>query len=80
MKLKFKGQSYLANNTKVETVDTEYTACFRGQKYQIRVPVIPENSEKCQISASIRKYRGINYIVERRAFPEQPNDREVCYR
>ena len=79
MKLQFKGQTYLAANTKVETVPTEHTACFRGQKYQIRVPVMLHNSEKCQLSASIRKYRGINYIAGRRAFPDLPNNREVCY-
>ena len=79
MKLQFKGQTYLAADTKVETVSTEYTACFRGQKYQIRVPVMLHDSNKCQLSASIRKYRGISYIAGRRAFPNSSSDREVCY-
>ena len=80
MKLQFKGQTYLATNSQVATVDTEYTARYRGQEYQIRVPVMPENVERCQLSASIRKYRGVNYIVERKVAPDSPNERQVCYR
>lgn len=79
MKLQFRGQTYFTTDTEVKTVPTEHTACFRGQKYQIRVPVMPDNSQKSQISASIRKYRGVNYIVEHRTFPNSPS-REVCYR
>ena len=79
MKLQFKGQTYFKANTQVQTVSTDRTACFRGQKYQIRVPVLPNNPE-CQLSASIRKYRGISYIVGRRELPDLPESRQVCYR
>lgn len=76
MKLQFKGQSYFTINTQVKTAYTEHNACFRGQKYQIRTPVMLDN-EKCQLSASIRKYRGISYIVGNRAFSDSFGDREV---
>ena len=43
MKLSFLGQAYSTNNAQIETVVSEYTARFLGQRYTIRVhsqPVI----------------------------------------
>ena len=72
MKLQFKGQTYFTANSQVKTVSTENTACFRGQKYQIRIPVTsPQNCYEHQLSASVRKYRGVSYIVARQ-FPHRP--------
>lgn len=80
MELQFRGQSYFTPNNRVETVATEHTACYRGQKYQVRVPVMPNTTEEYQLKASIRKYRGIVYIVERKELPDLPHERQVCYR
>lgn len=79
MELKFKGQTYLTSNNQVKTVATKHTACYRGQRYQIRVPIMPNTSEEYQLKASMRKYRGIDYIVEHRELPNPPQERQVCY-
>ena len=80
MQLRFKGQTYTVGDRQIKTVATEHTACFRGQKYQIRTPVIPvSNDRQYQLSARVGKYRGVWYIVERQILnrPEQP---EIYYR
>ena len=56
MKLQFLGQTYSANNNKVETTATEYTACFLGRRYTVRRPIQNVNS-----SLGVRKYRGVVY-------------------
>ena len=80
MQLRFKGQTYTAGNSQIQTVATEHTACFRGQKYQIRTPVVPVSHDRqYQLSARIGKYRGVCYIVERQ-LPNTPEQPEACYR
>ena len=61
MELRFMGQAYTTANRRVATVATEQTASFKGQKYQIRVPV---QSIKSQPNREARKYRGVTYTVE----------------
>lgn len=79
MQLRFNGQTYTAGESQIKTVATEHTACFRGQKYQIRTPVVSVSSDRqYQLSASIRKYRGVGYIVERQ-IPNTPEQPEICY-
>ena len=60
MELRFMGRTYFASSTKVQTVASEQTACFKGQRYNLRVPVqtSPQRS-----NTSIRKYRGVAYTV-----------------
>ena len=59
MQLRFMGQTYSANHNGVETVATEQTASFKGQKYQVRVPVQTFRSQPQQL----RKYRGVTYVI-----------------
>ena len=60
MQLRFMGQAYTTADSKgVETVVTQQTACFKGQKYQLRVPVRTLKSQQQQL----RKYRGVTYAV-----------------
>ena len=61
MQLRFMGQTYTTANNRVQTVATQQTAIFKGQKYQIRVPV---PSAKSQLNTQVRKYRGVTYTVE----------------
>lgn len=65
MKLRFMGQVYSASNTKVLTVATEQTASFKGQKYQIRVPV---QTVEPKSHTEVRKYRGVTYTVKPKAY------------
>ena len=56
MQLHFLGQAYSAKNNQVETVKTENTARFLGQKY------IPRRSvQSFNPKLGLRKYRGIAY-------------------
>ena len=59
MQLRFLGQTYSANSQEVTTVATQQTACFKGQKYQLRVPVQTVQSQPPQL----KKYRGVTYAV-----------------
>ena len=61
MKLCFLGQTYFVSNNMVDTVETENTACFRGQRYALRRPVQSFNLES---RPSIRIYRGVVYGAE----------------
>ena len=60
MELRFLGQTYTTANNKVPTVATQQTASFKGQKYQVRVPV---STAKPQVNTEVRKYRGVTYAV-----------------
>lgn len=60
MELRFMGQVYSASKSRVRTIATEQTACFKGQKYQIRVPVQTVQSID---NAGIKKYRGVAYSL-----------------
>ena len=59
MKLRFLGQAYSTSNNQVETIPSDYTACFLGQRYTLRRPI---QTFKSQLG--IRKYRGIVYGVK----------------
>ena len=61
MELRSMGQTYTTANNRVETVATKQTASFKGQKYQVRVPV---QTAKFQLNSEVRKYRGVTYTVE----------------
>ncbi len=69
MQLRFLGQTYSADNNQVETTASEYTARFRGQSYTIPIPtqIVKSQLSKPQLSVSVRKYRGVYYIVETKA-------------
>lgn len=61
MELRFLGQSYSASSIRINTVVSEQTACFKGQRYNLRVPVPKTQSDR---HSSMRKYRGVTYTVE----------------
>lgn len=59
MKLRFLGQAYSASNHQVESIASDYTARFLGQRYTIRRPI---QTFKPQLG--IKKYRGVFYGAE----------------
>ena len=59
MQLRFRGQTYTTDNNLVQTRATEQTATFKGQKYQVRVPVSATSGSNTEV----RKYRGVTYTV-----------------
>ena len=65
MQLRFMGQTYSASNAKVATVASEQTASFKGQKYQIRVPL---QTAKSRLNTEKRKYRGVTYTVKSQGY------------
>ena len=80
MKLRFLGQTYTRSQVHLETISSDYIACFRGQNYYLRVPVMNNKARnKISSSASIRKYRGVSYIVERKN-PLLPEPQEFAVR
>ena len=60
MELRFMGQVYYASNNRVQTIAGKQTANFKGQKYQVRVPVQTVSSAD---DAGIKKYRGVAYSL-----------------
>ena len=56
MKLRFLGQAYFSQQNQMETLPSEHTARFLGQKYVLRRPVSAAQSQ-----LGIRKYRGVFY-------------------
>ena len=65
MKLRFLGQVYSQLQQNVLTIASKNTACFRGKKYNLRVPVENEQrSPESQMSVVVYKYRGVSYVVE----------------
>ena len=82
MKLRFLGQTYFPSR-QIPTVASGDKACYRGQQYNRRLPVVNINTqpvESAQVSAIVYKYRGVSYIVERHRVDRQPNKPELCYR
>ena len=79
MKLRFLGQTYSLFSQQMPAIASGEKACFRGQEYNLRLPVTNSASieSPSQISAVIYKYRGVSYIVERHYFDRQPNKSEV---
>ena len=83
MKLRFLGQTYFFSPRQIPTVASSEKACFRGQQYNRRLPVVNINTkpvESAQVSAIVYKYRGVSYIVERHRVDRQPNKPELCCR
>lgn len=80
MKLRFLGQPYSKSQSHLDTVPSDRTACYRGQKYQLRAPAtnLATPSDRSELSISIRKYRGVSYIVEHRN-SAPPKQREFCH-
>ena len=76
MQLRFMGQTYTTANNKVETVATQQTASFKGQKYQVRIPV---QAAKSQLNTEERKYRGITYTVKPQKYTLGSNELKPCY-
>lgn len=60
MELRFLGQTYTTASKRVPTVATQQIASFKGQKYQVRVPI---QTAKSQLNTEARKYRGVTYTV-----------------
>ena len=79
MKLRFLGQTYSLSSQPMPTVASKNKACFRGQQYNLRIPVTNPASiqSPSQLSAVIYKYRGVSYIVERHDFDRQLNKSKV---
>lgn len=73
MKLRFLGQAYFKLQPQIPSVPSKNTACYRGRKYSLHVPVAhqPQSSDS-RMSAVIYKYRGVSYVVERYQFPTKP--------
>ena len=80
MELHFLGRSYFKSRSHIKTVPSDYTVCYRGQKYHLRAPVtsLATSGERAELSISIRKYRGVSYIVEHQN-PAPPKQREFCH-
>ena len=76
MELRFMGQTYTTANSRVPTVATQQTASFKGQKYQIRVPV---QTIKSQLNTESRKYRGVTYTVKPQKYSLGSNKLKPCY-
>ena len=76
MELRFLGQTYTTANNRVPTVATQQTASFKGQKYQVRVPV---QTAKSLLNTEIRKYRGVTYTVEPQKYALGSNELKACY-
>ena len=53
------GQTYTTANNTVATTSSKQTAKFKGQKYQVRVPVQTVNVG----NACMKKYRGVAYSL-----------------
>ena len=72
MKLRFLGKLYSQFQQQVPTISSKNTACYRGHKYDLRVPVAIDQPQTpdSQMSAIIYKYRGVSYVVEHHRFPE----------
>ena len=81
MKLNFMGQSYSLSQPQLTTIASENTACYRGQLYNLRVPVTISKgrSPESELIAVVQKYRGVSYVVERYQFVEKTNKHEHCY-
>lgn len=81
MKLRFLGQTYSLSSQQMPTVASENQACFRGQRYSLRIPVAnPASIElPSQVSAVIHKYRGVSYVVERGYFDRQPTNPKYIF-
>ena len=64
MKLRFLGQTYSASQSRKLTTFSGYRACYRGQRYNISLPILKTqpNAEKSQPRLTIKKYRGVSYI------------------
>ena len=58
MELRFLGQYYSTSNTEIETIPSDHTASFRGQKYHLRRPF---HTSKSQLG--LRKYRLMPIIL-----------------
>lgn len=73
MKLRFLGQTYSRPLQQISTIASENAACYRGQRYNLRVPVATCQSRlpESPISIVVYKYRGVSYVVERHQFPKQ---------
>ena len=71
MKLRFLGQRYSQSQQQIATIPSEDTACYRGQRYNLRVPVAACQSRSLEslTSAVVHKYRGVSYVVEHHQFP-----------
>ena len=54
--LHFLGRSYSPNNIRVETIDSNTFACFRGRTYMLKRAIYSHNPQ-----LDIRKYRGVLY-------------------
>ena len=81
MKLRFLGQIYSQFQQQIPTIASENTACYRGQQYNLSVPVAisPSRSPECLTSAVIHKYRGVSYVVEHHQFPTEQNKKLVYH-
>ena len=76
MELRFLGQTYTTANNRVPTVASQQTASFKGQKYQVRVPL---QTAKSLLNTEIRKYRGVTYTVEPQKYALGSNELKACY-
>ena len=74
MELHFLGQTCPLFPKQILTIPSENTACYRGHKYNLRVPMMinqPQTPDS-QMSAVIYRYRGVSYVVEH-YHPTKPN-------
>lgn len=56
MELRFLGQTYYSFNLPVETVPSDLTVCFRGQRYKLRV-----SKQNFKSTLNMGIYRGVRY-------------------
>ena len=81
MKLRFLGKTYFQSQQQIPTIASKTTACYRGQKYNVPMPVETRQlpSKEFLTSAVIYKYRGVSYVVERHQFHTKQN-KKLVYR
>ena len=70
-KLRFRSQFYSQPLQQFSTIVSKNIACYRGQRYNLSVPVAtcPSRSPESLTSAVVHKYRGVSYVVEHHQFP-----------
>ena len=82
MQLRFLGRTYTTSPKQMATVLSIHKACYRVQSYNLPLPVANSNTrtDESLLAASIRKYRGISYVIPHQELPPISDKREVCYR
>ena len=68
MKLHFGGQTYSRISRQIPTIASENAVCYRGQQYNLHMPVVICQSRLSEslISVAVYKYRGVKPRLDRK--------------